>query len=286
MIFSKNIFLYFLSLLFFANVIIFFGVFSERQDGKLLISFLNIGQGDAIFIKAPNGAEALLDAGPGHSVLSELGKVMPFYDKSIDVAIISNPDSDHIGGFLDVVKRYKVDYEIEPGTVSKSGTYQALEDSFDENKVKKIIARRGMDIILDKEKNVFIHILFPDRDVSRFSTNDGSLVAKLIYGKTSALLEGDAPKKTEDYLLSLNKSEIDSDIIKIGHHGSRTSSAEEYLKTASPKYAVISVGKDNKYGHPHKETLDVLNNLKIPILRTDELGRITFLSDGNNFELE
>ena len=270
----------------FANIIIFFGVVSEGQNGKLLVSFLNIGQGDAIFIKAPNGAEALLDAGPGQIVLSELGKVMSFYDKSIDALIISNPDSDHIGGFLDVLKRYKVDYEVEPGTVSKSGTYKFLEDMLDKKGVKKIIGKRGMDIILDKENNIFIHILFPDKDVSSFSTNDGSLVARLVYGNTSVLLQGDSPQKIEDYLLSLDSSELDSNIIKIGHHGSRTSSGIKYLEAVDPKYAVISVGKDNKYGHPHKETLDTLNNLKIPILRTDQIGRITFVSDGYEFSRE
>ena len=125
--------------------------------------------------------------------------------------------------------------------------------------------------------------MFPDRDVSNFTTNDGSIVAKLIYGKTSILLEGDASQKIENYLLAFDKTELDSDILKTGHHGSRTSTAQAYVEAASPDYAIISSGIDNKYGHPHKETLETLAKFNVPVLRTDTDGRITFVSDGNNF---
>lgn len=249
----------------------------------MIISFLDIGQGDAIFIQAPNGTQVLLDGGLGKIVLSEISKVMPFFDRTLDAIIVSNPDKDHIGGFLDVLSKYKVDFDFEPGTISKTETYSALEEDVSSKKIKRIIARRGMDIVLDEEKNIYIRILFPDKDVSGYSTNDGSIVAKLVYGKTSVLLEGDAPQKTEYYLLNLDKNnpeELNTDILKVGHHGSRTSTAKPYIEALSPEYAVISLGKENKYGHPHEETLKTLNDLKIPILRTDLLGRITFESDG------
>jgi len=283
----KKLARYFFGSLLLINIGIWHAVFSSPAKGVLTISFLDIGQGDAIYIEAPNGAQAIVDGGPGRIIMSELSAVMPFGDKNIDAIIITNPDKDHMAGFLDVFDKYKVDFVFEPGTVSKTQTYQAIKKAEIDEGAIKIIARRGMDIVLDEKNNVYIRILFPDKDVSRYSTNDGSIVAKLVYGETSVLLEGDAPQKTENYLLSLNKgkevNELDSDILKVGHHGSRTSTAYEYVKSSSPEYAVISLGADNKYGHPHIETLNTLNSLGVPILRTDTMGRITFVSNGKKF---
>ncbi|HEY4512858.1 MAG TPA: MBL fold metallo-hydrolase [Candidatus Paceibacterota bacterium] len=274
------IFFGFLSL---STISLFFFARSLTGSGVLTISFLNIGQGDAIYIEAPNGKQIIVDGGPGPVVLSELGKVMPLFDRTIDAIIVTNPDKDHIAGFIDIMKRYKVDYIVLPGTVSTTITYNSVESFVKEKGLEKILARRGMDIVLDKENEVYLHILFPDRDVSNFTTNDGSIVAKLIYGKTSILLEGDASQKIENYLLAFDKTELDSDILKTGHHGSRTSTAQAYVEAASPDYAIISSGIDNKYGHPHKETLETLAKFNVPVLRTDTDGRITFVSDGNNF---
>lgn len=256
---------------------------TSSHKGFLFISFLDIGQGDAIFIQAPNGKQMLIDGGPDKIVLRELGKVLPSFDRSIDMIVVTNPDKDHIGGFIPVMSRYDVDYIVEPGTISPSDTYKTVENLSKDNGLEKIVARRGMDIILDKEKNVYLHILFPDRDVEKLATNDGSIIAKLVYGNTSVLLEGDAPQNIEKYLLYLNQGELDSDILKVGHHGSRTSTNKDYVLASSPNYAVISLGGDNTYGHPHKETLDTLNGLNVPILRTDLEGRISFVSDGRSW---
>ncbi len=279
----RNFSRYFLLALFLMTIALVSLLYFEKGRGKLIVSFLNIGQGDAILIIAPNGAKMLLDSGPDSKVISELGKFIPFYDHSIDAIMVSNPDSDHIAGFLDVLTKYKVSYDIEPGTISPSSTFNALEKSVLDHDVKRIIARRGMDIVLDEKDGVDVKILFPDRDVTKDTTNNGSIIAKLIYKNTSVLLEGDAPKEDEYHLLSLDPKDLDVDILKTGHHGSRTSTAKEYVEAASPEYAVISCGVDNHYGHPHKETLDTLNSLGVPILRTDTMGTITFESDGNKF---
>jgi competence protein ComEC len=256
------------------------------HKGILFVSFLNIGQGDGIFIQAPNGKQIMIDGGPDKIVLRELGKVMPSFDRTIDAILITNPDKDHIGGFVDILERYKVDYIIEPGTISKTDTYKTVESLAKENGLEEIYARRDMNILLDEQNNVYLHILFPDRNVEKLVTNDGSIIARLVYGDTSLLLEGDAPQKIERYLLSLDNGELNSDILKIGHHGSRTSTDINYIKAVSPDYAVISLGGDNKYGHPHKETLDTLNSLNVPILRTDLDGRISFVSDGETWKRE
>ena len=240
---------------------------------------LDVGQGDALFVESPTGTQILIDGGPPRKILSQLSRVMSPFDRSIDAFIITNPDADHIGGFLDVLKTYKVDEVFEPGTLTDSKTYQSLKDQMKKNNVKDFLAKRGMR--LDVGGGAFIDILFPDRDVSSWATNDGSVVARLSYGDTSIMLTGDATVKTENIILGENSSaKLHSTILKVGHHGSRTSSSFDFVKTVSPTYALISDGKDNKYGHPHKETLDTLTSLGVKIFRTDILGTIFMKSDG------
>lgn len=275
----------YISVILLLGILILLTVSSQNfnHKGFLFVSFLNVGQGDAIFIQAPNGTQVLVDGGGDKVVLNELGRVMPMFDRTIDAIVITNPDKDHIGGFIDVIQRYEIQTIIEPGTISTTDTYKTVKKLANENGLNTVYARRGMNIVLDETKGVYLQILFPDRDVSNLSTNDGSVIAKLVYGETSIMLQGDAPDSIEKYLLYLNKGELNSDILKVGHHGSKTSTNKEYIEALSPDYAVISLGGDNKYGHPHKETLDTLNGLNVPILRTDLEGRISFVSDGSRF---
>lgn len=266
--------------------VVWYAVVSESREG-VLVAFLDVGQGDAIFIQAENGSQVLIDAGPNSKILEELAKVMPFYDRSLDIIIATHPDADHIGGFPDVFKNFKVEKITEPGVDSETGLYREFQRLTKLEEAQKILARRGMKIILDD--NTYLLVLFPDRDVSGLDTNDASIVAKLVYGKTSFLFTGDSPKKIEEYLVSLDGNsvggELDVDVLKAGHHGSKTSSAEEFLNAVSPALAVISAGADNRYGHPHQEVLDVLNKFGIKILRTDELGTIKIKSDGRNLQI-
>src|SRR3989344_8665818 len=278
----KNLQWYFLGLLFAATFFVWYAVFAE-SDQRLTVAFLNVSQGDAILINTPGNQQILIDGGPNKQVLAELSKVMPFYDRSIDVVIATHPDQDHISGLLDVLERYEVDFVVEPGVESATAVYEGLENLIGEKGIKKILARRGMKLVLGE--NAYLLILFPDRDVSGMDTNDASIVAKLVYGNTSFLFTGDSPKKIEEYLVSLDGKNLDVDVLKAGHHGSKTSSAEEFLNAVSPVYAVVSAGKDNRYGHPHQEVLDALNNLGIKALRTDESGAIKIKSNGQNLSL-
>ena len=239
---------------------------------------LDVGQGDSLFIESPTGTQILFDAGPPRKVLSQLARVMSPFDRTLDAIVITNPDADHIGGFADVLKTYKVGQVFEPGTISDSKTYQNLEQEIKNKKIPDILARKGMRLHLGG--GAVIDILFPDRDVFDWSSNDGSIVAKLTYGKTSIMLTGDATAKTEKIILSENSgAQLDSTILKVGHHGSRTSSSTEFVKAVSPAYALISDGRDNKYGHPHQDTLDTFSSFGIKILRTDILGTIIFSCD-------
>ncbi len=263
--------------LFGLNFYIFYLDF-KNSHRNLTFAILNVGQGDALFIESPTGTQILIDGGPPRKILSELQKVMSPLDRSIDAIIITNPDQDHIGGFLDILKVYKVDYVFEPGTFNGSKTYQNLEQEIKDKKIPQFLAKKGMR--LDIGGGAVIDILFPDRDVSTWPTNDGSIVARLSYGNNSIMLTGDATQKTEKIILKENSIEqLQSTILKVGHHGSYTSSGESFVKAVSPQYAAISAGKNNKYGHPHIETLSTLAQLGVKVLRTDLSGTVIFSCD-------
>ncbi len=255
----------------------------QHKEGKLKVSFLDIGQGDAIFVETPSHKRLLLDGGPNKKVLAELGKLMPFATKRIDVMIESHPDKDHIGGLPEVVSRYDIGVFLEPGVESENSIDDELHLRLDNKKVETLLARRGQ--IINFGDGVKLIILFPNQDVSRWETNDASVVAKLVYGNESFLLTGDSTLKAENILLSLDKKILDSDVLKAGHHGSKTSTSPAYAQAVSPLYAIISAGKDNTYGHPHQITLDTLRSVGAQILSTIDLGTITFETDGQTFKI-
>ncbi len=247
----------------------------------LKVAFLDVGQGDAIYVEAPNGTQMLIDGGSGPIILSQLAKVMPFGDRSLDMIVVTNPDKDHMGGFVDVLENYTVGKVMEPGTEKHTLIYNKFEQEIATRNIPKIIARRGMKINLDTKNNIYFDILFPDRDVSHFNPNDGSIVGKLVYGSESFMLMGDATKYTE-ILMSHNEAAemLEADVLKLGHHGSHTSSSELWLEEVKPKLAIISAGKNNRYHHPHQDILDRLNILHIPYLGTYQKGTIMFKTDG------
>lgn len=273
--------------------VIWYAVLKENRGEILTVAFMDVGQGDAIFIEAPNGNQMLIDGGPNGAILRELGKIMPFYDKKIDVLVVTNPDKDHFAGFLDVLKRYEVSMVIEPGTKSSSETYRAFSRAVDENEIEKVTGRYGMSLVLDEERGIFFEIIFPDRDVSSWKTNDGSIVARLIYASTSVMFTGDTTQKIERYIKRAadgrgkagreeKNLNLKSDVLKVAHHGSKTSSLKEFVDAVAPKYSVISVGRNNRYNHPNKETIDTLEASGIKIFRTDRAGTIIMKTDGRS----
>lgn len=252
-----------------------------NQSDYLTVAFLDIGQGDAIFIEAPNGKQMLIDGGPDGKILQRLSEVMPFGDRSIDIVLATHPDMDHIGGLSFVLSSYKIDIVIENGIVSDTRVYQDFQKEILKNKANKIIVHQGMRIILDKDENIYFDILFPDRDISKLDSNDGSIVGKLIYGEKSFMLTGDATIYTENRISWNENDEIlHSQVLKLGHHGSKTSSSILWLEDVDPEIAIISVSKNNRYKHPSKEVLDRLDFLNIPYLTTYEEGNIIFKTDG------
>jgi len=271
-----------ISFFIFINLFIWSFVFAEESKDALTVAFLDVGQGDAIFIEAPNGNQMLIDGGPNSSVLRELGKVMPFQDRSIDIVVATHPDRDHISGLIDVFKRYDISMYLDPGVKHDTGEYNTLINLVSDEGLTPIYARRGMKIFLDEE--VFVEILFPDRDVSNVETNLGSIIMRIVYRENEVLLTGDAPQSIEKYIVSLGGKEIiESDLLKAGHHGSKTSSSESFVGFVNPKIVVISSGKNNQYGHPHKEVIDILKKFDVKIVNTADFGTIIFKSDGVSF---
>lgn len=279
----KKYLVYFLLFILFSSVIlIWYFVFSKKPVNDFLtVAFLDVGQGDAIYIEAPNGKQMLIDSGPDGQVLASLAEVIPFGDRSIDIILATHQDMDHIGGFPYVLDNYKVSNIIENGGSSDTMIFKTLEEKVLKNKISKIIAHKGMRIIFDENRNIYLDILFPDRDINDLESNEGSIVGKLVYGESSFMFTGDASIYTEN-LISWNESSLilDSDVLKLGHHGSKTSSSVLWLEEVDPEIAIVSAGKDNNYNHPSKEVIDRLESLDIPYFETSKEGNIIFKTDG------
>lgn len=257
---------------------------ARAQSKFLTVAFLDVGQGDSIYIESPAGLQVLIDAGAGGRVLQELDKVMPPLDRSLDAVVATHPDADHIGGLVDVLGHYELGAYIESGVPDGTQTARALRRMIGEQNIPVYIAKRGM--ALDLGGGAYLEILFPDRDVSNLpssKTNDGSIVARLVYGQSEVMLTGDAPQYVEEHLLKYGAESVRSDILKVGHHGSKTSTSERFLVEVSPDVAIISVGANNRYGHPAQVVLDALQKAAVPVVRTDEEGTIVFVSDGTQF---
>lgn len=267
-------------------VLVWYAVFYFEAHQNLLVTFFDIGQGDSIFIEAPNGNQILIDGGPGDAVLAKLGKALPFWDRSFDLLVLTHAHVDHVGGLLEVLKRYHIGAVLESGEEYSTPEYHEWHKLIKEKNIPVIFARRGQIIYIGKE--IKLNVLSPFENyngVSLKNPHEANVSTKLIFGKTSVLLMGDAEKPIEYRLLEEKPAELKSDILKVGHHGSKTSSVEEFLQAVSPKIAVIQVGRKNRYGHPTQEVLDRLSSLGIKILRTDLDGDIKFESDGSLYSL-
>jgi len=266
------------------NIFVWRETVVARSVPLLKVYYLNVGQGDATLIEAPNGNQVLIDGGnTDNKVLSELSSVLSPLDKDIDMVLATHPDADHVGGLPEVLNRYSIGLFLHSGNETKTTqAFKRLESESDKLGERKILAQRGMRVVLDREYGVFLDILYPDKDVSQVESNEASIVARLTYGKTHYIFSGDAPRSVELHLTRVDGKNLESNVLKIGHHGSHTSSVVQYVGFVKPEYAVISAGQNNRYGHPHKETLATLERFGIKVLRTDQNGRIEIDSDGNN----
>ena len=261
-----------------------FGVLYQHAPQKtdLSVSFLDVGQGDAIFIQTPDGVQVLVDGGPKENVMAKLKEVMPRGDTTIDMIVVTNPDSDHISGFSSVLDTYRVDGVLLAGTRSTTETYKGLMKKIEAKHVRQIGAYKDTQIALGN--GAILSVLFPDQVVRGWERNDGSIVMRLSYKDTSVMLMGDATAETEKLILSTSDhTKLSSHILKLGHHGSRTSTSEEWLDVVSPTVAIVSAGENNSYGHPHPEVVERLVERGIEVRQTGLDGTITYISNGSEW---
>ena len=238
------------------------------------VHFLDVGQGDSILIISNSGNRILIDAGniDGKAV-KEINKILPWFDRRIDVAIGTHADQDHVGGFTKVVKNFSVSKFIFSHLHTKKEVEKNLFNSIQSKNISTSTINRGARISFGKD---FINILYPNRQMKMTSdkdTNLFSIVALAHIGTTTFMLTGDAPKSVELKLVQ-SGDDLKSDVLKVGHHGSKTSTDSVFVEKVSPSFAIISAGKNNRYGHPHKDAIGVLKNVKV--LETSREGTIYF----------
>jgi len=284
---NRKLFWVVFSILICLNVIAWVVVLELSQPRFFEVVFFDVGQGDSIFIETPERFQVLIDGGPGLAVLEKLGQEMPFYDRTIDLIILTHPEHDHLFGLLEVLKRYEVKNILWTGIIRDTAEWEEWKRLIEQEGADIIITEAGQRIVLQKEPLIYLDILYPFENLENQETkytNNTSIVANLVFEDVSFLFTGDIEKEVERKLVEQNV-DLDSDVLKVSHHGSKTSSCSEFLEIVSPELAVISVGENN-YGHPHPDVLANLEKFDIQVLITKELEDIKIVSDGNNIKVQ
>ena len=250
-----------------------------QPDGHLHIVFIDVGQGDATFIQTPSGRQILVDGGYYPSVLNDaLGRRLPFWDRDIDLMVATHPDADHISGLPGVFERYRVDRLITNGQgQGESPIYDAVLLAADEAGTPIQRALVGETIIIDD--GVRLEILHPGAELLPNERNENSVAMRLVYDQFSFVFTGDAEEQAEEAMLARGLP-LDGLVYKAGHHGSNGSSSGSFLAAVRPQIITISVGADNNFGHPAPEMLERAADVGAAVLRTDELGTIEMITDG------
>ncbi|HEK4841201.1 TPA: MBL fold metallo-hydrolase [Clostridioides difficile] len=258
-------------------------------DKKSLLSIhmIDVGQGDSILVQTPTNKNILIDGGDEDSeniIISYLGQKRI---KTIDIIIATHPDSDHIGSLDNIIKKFNVNSIYMPEQSTDSEAYQNLINSCTDKNLS--IQHLYKNDVLNIDNNINIYVLSPS--YIQEESNLNSIVFKLTFNDNSFLFMGDAEEENEKEILhSFKLNNIN--FIKIGHHGSNSSSSLEFIKKISPDIAAISCGYKNQYGHPHREVINNLKQNHVSIYRTDRIGDIVFYSDGEiiftkyNYEID
>lgn len=289
---------YFLALLFIAAVVVIGKswqnvvpqMYARAPQHILTMRAFDVGQGDAALVTTPLGKTILIDGGPDYTIMDKLGRTLPFFKKDIDAMILTHPHADHVTGLVGVLKRYNVKEIFYTGTVHTSSVFIEWLTLIKEKQIPMHVVSHKEEIQFDE--GVTLTFLYPDHELAgvedateekrgqkKNNLNNTSIVFKLSYGRTHFLFMGDAEVPVEESLLASGVG-LRVDVLKVGHHGSHSSTSEEFLRTVSPQYATISCGRNNDYGHPHLSTLKRLERFGVHAYRTDTEGDIVIMSDG------
>lgn len=267
------------ALIFLALGILF--IIESQRTGKLRLIFCDVGQGDGILIVTSDNKQIVVDGGPGTRIVDCLGKKMPFWDRTIEMMILTHAQKDHMEGQVEVFKRYKVERVIWNGVENETAVFDEWNKRLEKEKSEVHLGAAGD---LMRFKSLSFDILWPTQNkISQWRTlapkdlNESSVTLRIDSGQFCAYLTGDLPKELLEPLV--NKR---CQILKISHHGSKTGTSQEILDAVSPKIAVIQVGK-NSFGHPHQEVLNLLEKNNIKILRNDKHGLIEIETDGRSY---
>ena len=255
---------------------------AEIPDGEIAVHFIDVGQGDAELIMTSDGKTVLIDSGTPESRTVLTGYLKEQGVKKIDYFVLTHPHADHIGGAAAVLDAFDVVNVIMTDAPTTTSTYKKVLQKIDEKDFGVIFAEAGKEYSLGEAK---ITILGPVSDYSD-DLNNTSIVLRLTYGRAAFMFTGDAEKKAEqDMLTKFPASYFRADVLKLGHHGSSTSTSDGWFFAVSPEYAVISCGRNNDYGHPHREILSLLKKNGTTYFRTDTDGSIVMSSDGESVKI-
>ncbi|WP_160677919.1 ComEC/Rec2 family competence protein [Clostridium sp. C8-1-8] len=256
---------------------------SNNTASKFVANYIDVGQGDSILIQT-NDKTMLIDAGPKENEDKLLTYLKKLNIKKLDYVVTTHPHEDHIGGMTSVIKDYSIGKFYAPKATTTTKTFQNMILALKDKNLKINILKPGMGSDINLGDNTKVEVFSPNSEKYE-DLNNYSPIIKISYGKNSFLFTGDAEKLEEKEVLQKNY-DLKADVLKVGHHGSSSSTGKDFLSKVAPSIAVISCGKGNDYGHPHKETLKTLEQLKVKVYRTDLSGTIVITSDGNNISVK
>ena len=265
-------------------IVLVFWFVLEKEKQEAQVVFLDVGQGDSQLVLLPGDVQILIDAGPSAKIAAKLGQYLPFYDKDIELAILTHPHADHLRGFISVFKNYRVKSFMLSGANYDSRVYADFMAALEAEGSRVYAAQAGDTVSLVErrvaDKNVqhrMLHILAPTRGVwakDFKEIHEANIVSQLNLANKKFLLMGDAEAELESALIVSNAIK-DVDVLKVGHHGSKTSTSAKLLQAARPEEAIIQVG-NNSYGHPYTAVLERLAEFGVKIFRNDQLGDVIY----------